>query len=606
MYVVTFYSFKGGVGRSLALANIGLELANSGRQVLLVDFDLEAPGLHTFDLLRPKKAQAGIVEYVNEYMKKGRSPDVKEYIYPVMGVGKKDGRLWIMPSGKGDQEYSRKLERINWTKLYDQNDGYLLFEDLKAQWKLSYEPNYVLIDSRTGHTDTAGICTRQLPNAVVLLFFPNEQNLAGLKTIASNIRQENEINKDKKIKIHYVMSNVPDLDDEQEILAKLQDRFREELRYGKLTAVIYRYESLALLNQTLFVSARPNSRLAKEYRCLMDKITDLNIEDKEGVIRNLRRSSQFYWPEDKDSIEYSEDDITNIQKHHSEDGELTYLLANYLKRQGRRKDAESLLQKAVKMGYRTPKALLEQAELKIQEGDGSEAIKDVFEAFVNEDLDEFLLSKGVEIIRRLQPTKLREAVTKPAFQFLSVTKCITIAQELIWCKDGLEASVKLLEKCYGNPGISVNDKRRIELHLLLSLIGAGYFDKAMRLFGSARPTFADLDVADTFNYGMAEWGKEGKPKKETFKYVVEKDSRYGRRGDPNYHQCIAISIWATGNVENSLQRLEIAENLIKKERTPQFSCWRYMQVTPEDFLEDCDSIRRMINGEKLRPLFLSR
>ena len=51
--IVTFYSYKGGVGRSMALANIGCILAKranetGGRGVLLVDWDLEAPGLHRF------------------------------------------------------------------------------------------------------------------------------------------------------------------------------------------------------------------------------------------------------------------------------------------------------------------------------------------------------------------------------------------------------------------------------------------------------------------------------------------------------------------------------------------------------------------------------
>ena len=50
MYVTTFYSFKGGVGRTMALVNVAVELANTGRRVLVVDFDLEAPGLDTFDL----------------------------------------------------------------------------------------------------------------------------------------------------------------------------------------------------------------------------------------------------------------------------------------------------------------------------------------------------------------------------------------------------------------------------------------------------------------------------------------------------------------------------------------------------------------------------
>ena len=47
MYVVTFYSYKGGVGRTLALLNVAYELADSGQRVLVVDFDLEAPAIHS-------------------------------------------------------------------------------------------------------------------------------------------------------------------------------------------------------------------------------------------------------------------------------------------------------------------------------------------------------------------------------------------------------------------------------------------------------------------------------------------------------------------------------------------------------------------------------
>ena len=51
MYVTTFYSFKGGVGRTMALVNVAVELAQRGRRVLAVDFDLEAPGIDTFELV---------------------------------------------------------------------------------------------------------------------------------------------------------------------------------------------------------------------------------------------------------------------------------------------------------------------------------------------------------------------------------------------------------------------------------------------------------------------------------------------------------------------------------------------------------------------------
>jgi len=45
---ITFYSYKGGTGRSMLLANVAWQLAASGRRVLLVDWDLEAPGLHRY------------------------------------------------------------------------------------------------------------------------------------------------------------------------------------------------------------------------------------------------------------------------------------------------------------------------------------------------------------------------------------------------------------------------------------------------------------------------------------------------------------------------------------------------------------------------------
>ncbi|HUU23744.1 MAG TPA: P-loop NTPase, partial [Phycisphaerae bacterium] len=47
-YIFTFYSFKGGVGRSMAVLNVAYDLAGRGRNVLILDMDLEAPGLSGF------------------------------------------------------------------------------------------------------------------------------------------------------------------------------------------------------------------------------------------------------------------------------------------------------------------------------------------------------------------------------------------------------------------------------------------------------------------------------------------------------------------------------------------------------------------------------
>ena len=46
--IITFYSFKGGTGRSMALANVAWILASQGKRVLAVDWDLDSPGLGRF------------------------------------------------------------------------------------------------------------------------------------------------------------------------------------------------------------------------------------------------------------------------------------------------------------------------------------------------------------------------------------------------------------------------------------------------------------------------------------------------------------------------------------------------------------------------------
>ena len=290
MYVTTFYSFKGGVGRTMALVNAAVELANTGRRVLVVDFDLEAPGLDTFDILHSKNQVPGIIDFVGEYIVSGQAPKVDRFIRKSPDIGNHGGGLWIMSSGAHNKSYAAHFSQIDWGALYEQHDGYLLFEDLKEQWKQVLKPDYVLIDSRTGHTDTGGICTRQLPDAVAILFFPNEQNLRGLTKVVRDIRAEAEGPRKKEIELHFVMSNVPDLDDEDRILESKIKAFQNQLDFKREPMIVHRYNSLALLNQVVFTKDRPRSRLAQEYRDIVQEIVERNLAGREGALVCLRRA----------------------------------------------------------------------------------------------------------------------------------------------------------------------------------------------------------------------------------------------------------------------------------------------------------------------------
>src|SRR5229473_419903 len=175
---VTFYSYKGGVGRTLALVNVAHLLATDREEpcrVLIWDFDLEAPGVT--HLIPPKwgERKLGFVDLVDRYCTQVQIPPVEEYIHSSEIAG-----IDILPAGLVDEQYSSKLERINWQVLYEKKRGFDFLERIKTSIEnLEQRYDYVLIDARTGYSDVGGICLQQLPNLVVLMFRLNGQNLEG-------------------------------------------------------------------------------------------------------------------------------------------------------------------------------------------------------------------------------------------------------------------------------------------------------------------------------------------------------------------------------------------------------------------------------------------
>ena len=63
---ISFYSYKGGVGRTMALVNIACLMAKQKKKVLLIDCDLEAPGLHSFFKSNVNKDEPGLVDFISD------------------------------------------------------------------------------------------------------------------------------------------------------------------------------------------------------------------------------------------------------------------------------------------------------------------------------------------------------------------------------------------------------------------------------------------------------------------------------------------------------------------------------------------------------------
>ncbi|TDV38652.1 CATRA system-associated protein [Actinophytocola oryzae] len=176
--IVTFYSYKGGVGRSFTLANIAILLARWGHRVLTIDWDLEAPGLHEyFAPLLSEPPRTGLVDLVSDFTTGGVGA-TSNYITK---LSSDDGVVDLMAAGRRDEDYARRVQNIDWADLYEHGFADVL-ERLRKDWVTDYD--FVLIDSRTGWADIASICTAHLPDRLVLVFTANDQSVGGAVDVA--------------------------------------------------------------------------------------------------------------------------------------------------------------------------------------------------------------------------------------------------------------------------------------------------------------------------------------------------------------------------------------------------------------------------------------
>lgn len=199
--IVTFYSYKGGLGRSMAVANIAVLLARDGYRVIIVDWDLEAPGIHRFFNLTDQDLAGseirGVIEYVTDFkaafeieLQSGLNilPDLNKYLMPLAEKTKDDRfrGIWFMPAGRQDETYADRIHNFDWDNFYNYWQGGRAIEYLKQE--LLKRADYILVDSRTGLTDIGGICTKQLPNVLVLVVGSNWQSVDGVLDIIDSLR----------------------------------------------------------------------------------------------------------------------------------------------------------------------------------------------------------------------------------------------------------------------------------------------------------------------------------------------------------------------------------------------------------------------------------
>lgn len=292
---IAFYSYKGGVGRSLALANLAYVLAREGRKVLIIDFDLEAPGQHQSDLFRLTSPGPGMVDMLDDYLtyrKRLNSSETSEAYhlklerYLRIGEGwqprreqtenAESGSLWLMPAGEVDSpDYPQRLGRLNWDKFYEQQ-GRAFFRLFKAELRRQNFDD-VLIDSRTGLSDVFYISTLELAETVVCVTGYNRQNIEGTQRILGVLREPKIVEEYGPKRLILIGTPNPSLTlrDKQERLSEIAT----ECQGFKHFNLELPYDAELALREKILCQVADKYNLSNEYTYGIEKLRQLLDSD---------------------------------------------------------------------------------------------------------------------------------------------------------------------------------------------------------------------------------------------------------------------------------------------------------------------------------------
>jgi WD40 repeat protein/uncharacterized protein YjbI with pentapeptide repeats/Mrp family chromosome partitioning ATPase len=190
--VISFYSYKGGVGRTLLAANMAVALAREGK-TLLWDMDAEAPGLHNIQALRNKGTlKEGFFDWLIDWQKNKLRPPGPQDLGRFAKLVRPTPftQLFILPAHGDEADAASLYFGIDWNHLLGGNPppGRDVFNELFEH--LGREGfRHILIDTRTGLTDLGALLAGALPDATVMVGGYGRQNLKGLGRVHQALSQ---------------------------------------------------------------------------------------------------------------------------------------------------------------------------------------------------------------------------------------------------------------------------------------------------------------------------------------------------------------------------------------------------------------------------------
>lgn len=187
--VVVFYSYKGGVGRTTAMLHVAHLLAQQKKRIVLVDMDLEAPGLqHAVERLDPEPIH-GLVDYLYErqLLPEGAKPTIR--VQDIVGQVRTDlpsaENLYVVPAGRVDLHYIAMLDDLDSQVGSSGPQAWHTFLDELTD---AVQPDLIFIDSRTGFSRWGAVSLLLLADEAFFFAYPNRQNMEGILPLLKALR----------------------------------------------------------------------------------------------------------------------------------------------------------------------------------------------------------------------------------------------------------------------------------------------------------------------------------------------------------------------------------------------------------------------------------
>ena len=287
---VVFYSYKGGVGRTTALVHTAFHLARANKRVVIVDLDVEAPGVHHLVPPTDGTVEAGVVDYLWERQIRPASETPT-----VTLVGEKEGHrsgiayairdavfrndVYVVPAGKVGFQYVQRLAVLTTRDFSTVSEGELdPWSEFERDIIDQFAPDIILIDARTGINDWGGLSLLRLADDAFIVMYPSIQNAEGVNLVRELLGQIDGA------RYHIVLSPVPEGDIGAGLIARAKNLLNlpgegeesaEDEDSASLRPIVVHYHpSIAA------ASHYPVESAMAQYASLANLLLDMNEEER--------------------------------------------------------------------------------------------------------------------------------------------------------------------------------------------------------------------------------------------------------------------------------------------------------------------------------------